>query len=85
MKQDILKSMCEEYQRRFTQQLHDMDLLSDMERLTYRTAPYMSEMNMVRTKIEIGSRSLRDLDRAILALAFEEDEHNITATDPVAG
>lgn len=84
MKQDVLKMMCDEYQRRFTQQLHDIDLLKDMERLTYRTGPYISEMDMIRAKVEIGSRSLRDLDRAIVALAFEEDERIFTDSDNIS-
>lgn len=73
----IIEKMCLEYQRRFTQNMRDRDLLEDMERLTYRTTPYMSEMKKLKEKIETDSDILRDLDMAIYTMVKEMHDHEL--------
>jgi hypothetical protein len=77
MMKKIIEKMCVEYQRRFTQNMRDRDLLLDMERLTYRTTPYMSEIKKLKEKIETDSDLLRDLDLAIYTMAKEMYENEL--------
>lgn len=77
---DMIRMMRDQYNRRVIKNIDDRATLADIEATTYRTGPYVQEMESLRAKIEKDSEALRDLDHAI---AMACTDNYVTNSYPV--